>query len=141
MTEDSADPISSPRWVEAMLSPAAHGVWRSLVARFVRDEEVVGSNPATPTTRTSASLLVRRPRRKGSKGRRPKHPDDEKTHELAHEVFEEEGVRGRQAEYPDDEKACEFARGPSAVPGPKRPVETSSAPPESIRPTAQCPQR
>ena len=26
-----------------------HGVWRSLVARFVRDEEVVGSNPATPT--------------------------------------------------------------------------------------------
>ena len=100
MTEDSADPISSPRWVEAMLSPAAHGVWRSLVARFVRDEEVVGSNPATPTTRTSASLLVRRPRRKGSKGRRPKHPDDEKTHELAHEVFEEEGVRGRQAEYP-----------------------------------------
>ena len=25
------------------------GVWRSLVARFVRDEEVVGSNPATPT--------------------------------------------------------------------------------------------
>jgi hypothetical protein len=24
-------------------------VWRSLVARFVRDEEVVGSNPATPT--------------------------------------------------------------------------------------------
>ena len=49
MTEDSADPISSLRWVEAMLSPAAHGVWRSLVARFVRDEEVVGSNPATPT--------------------------------------------------------------------------------------------
>ena len=26
------------------------GVWRSLVARFVRDEEAVGSNPATPTT-------------------------------------------------------------------------------------------
>jgi hypothetical protein len=25
------------------------GVWRSLVACFVRDEEVVGSNPATPT--------------------------------------------------------------------------------------------
>jgi hypothetical protein len=24
-------------------------VWRSLVARFVRDEEAVGSNPATPT--------------------------------------------------------------------------------------------
>jgi hypothetical protein len=28
------------------------GVWRSLVARFVRDEEAVGSNPATPTTAT-----------------------------------------------------------------------------------------
>ena len=27
----------------------SHGVWRSLVARVVRDEEVVGSNPATPT--------------------------------------------------------------------------------------------
>ena len=27
----------------------AFGVWRSLVARFVRDEEAVGSNPATPT--------------------------------------------------------------------------------------------
>ena len=27
-----------------------YGVWRSLVARFVRDEEVVGSNPATPTS-------------------------------------------------------------------------------------------
>ena len=26
-------------------------MWRSLVARFVRDEEVVGSNPATPTYR------------------------------------------------------------------------------------------
>lgn len=28
---------------------AHDGVWRSLVARFVRDEEAVGSNPATPT--------------------------------------------------------------------------------------------
>ncbi|ETI82270.1 MAG: hypothetical protein Q618_VCMC00002G0092, partial [Varibaculum cambriense DORA_20] len=24
-------------------------MWRSLVARFVRDEEVAGSNPVTPT--------------------------------------------------------------------------------------------
>ena len=56
MTEDSANPISSPRWVEAMLSPAAHGVWRSLVARFVRDEEVVGSNPATPTKEEAHEL-------------------------------------------------------------------------------------
>jgi hypothetical protein len=27
----------------------AGGVWRSLAARFVRDEEAAGSNPATPT--------------------------------------------------------------------------------------------
>jgi hypothetical protein len=27
-------------------------VWRSLVARFVRDEEAVGSNPATPTNKS-----------------------------------------------------------------------------------------
>ena len=30
-----------------------HGVWRSLVARFVRDEEVAGSNPVTPTNKTA----------------------------------------------------------------------------------------
>ena len=41
--------------ISAILDPAhprdrgGIGVWRSLVARFVRDEEVVGSNPATPT--------------------------------------------------------------------------------------------
>jgi hypothetical protein len=29
----------------------SHGVWRSLVARFVRDEEAAGSNPVTPTAR------------------------------------------------------------------------------------------
>ena len=28
-----------------------YGVWRSLVARFVRDEEVAGSNPVTPTVK------------------------------------------------------------------------------------------
>ena len=32
-------------------------MWRSLVARFVRDEEVVGSNPATPTHEERDSLL------------------------------------------------------------------------------------
>jgi hypothetical protein len=26
-----------------------HGVWRRLVARVVRDDEVAGSNPVTPT--------------------------------------------------------------------------------------------
>ena len=34
---------------------ARRGVWRSLVARFVRDEEVVGSNPATPTEKMCTS--------------------------------------------------------------------------------------
>jgi hypothetical protein len=34
-------------------------VWRSLVARFVRDEEAVGSNPATPT-RLSESFGIER---------------------------------------------------------------------------------
>ena len=63
--------------------------------------------------------------RSGRRGRgfKSRHPDDEDVRELARETSEEEGVRGRQAEYPDDEKACEFARGPSAVPGPKRPVQ------------------
>jgi hypothetical protein len=36
-------------------------MWRSLVARFVRDEEVVGSNPAIPTLPTPVSLHVRAP--------------------------------------------------------------------------------
>jgi hypothetical protein len=30
-------------------SRSGGGVWRSLAARFVRDEEAAGSNPATPT--------------------------------------------------------------------------------------------
>ena len=37
---------------------ASRGVWRSLVARFVRDEEVVGSNPATPTASKYVSALT-----------------------------------------------------------------------------------
>ena len=37
---------------------ASHGVWRSLVARFVRDEEVVGSNPATPTIQKTRHVRV-----------------------------------------------------------------------------------
>ena len=35
-----------------------NGVWRSLVARFVRDEEAVGSNPATPTVNFEADSLA-----------------------------------------------------------------------------------
>jgi hypothetical protein len=34
----------------ARLAPdAAIGLWRSLVARLVRDEEAAGSNPVSPT--------------------------------------------------------------------------------------------
>ncbi len=57
-----AEPATRPLDFSATRSNL--GVWRSLVARFVRVEEVVGSNPATPTskgrfrrkTRTRASL-------------------------------------------------------------------------------------
>ena len=35
--------------LRARLRHPLFGVWRSLVARFVRDEEVAGSNPVTPT--------------------------------------------------------------------------------------------
>src|SRR5262249_22179492 len=50
-------PPSVPPLVNRCAAPPRHpldlpriiGVWRSLVARFVRDEEAVGSNPATPT--------------------------------------------------------------------------------------------
>ena len=35
------------------------GAWRSLVARFVRDEEVAGSNPVAPTTPSRASPASR----------------------------------------------------------------------------------
>jgi hypothetical protein len=45
---------------------ASSGVWRSLVARFVRDEEAVGSNPATPTQKLSiAESPPARPRQRG----------------------------------------------------------------------------
>ena len=37
-------------------------MWRSLVARFVRDEEAVGSNPATPTqVRAPVEIIDRGP--------------------------------------------------------------------------------
>jgi hypothetical protein len=35
-----------------------YGVWRSLVARFVRDEEVAGSNPVTPTNFSGQNLIL-----------------------------------------------------------------------------------
>ncbi len=43
----------------ARLCPRTTGVWRSLVARFVRDEEAAGSNPVTPTTSSHVSDVVR----------------------------------------------------------------------------------
>src|SRR5215207_2387913 len=39
------------RWARLSQARCSYGVWRSLVARFVRDEEVAGSNPVTPTSR------------------------------------------------------------------------------------------
>jgi hypothetical protein len=36
-----------------------YGVWRSLVARFVRDEEVAGSNPVTPTVERLVRYTLR----------------------------------------------------------------------------------
>ncbi|QQC39254.1 hypothetical protein I6I08_10440 [Actinomyces oris] len=64
----------------------------SLLMRFPTRRGRKAEGLSTPTTRTSASLLVRRPRRKGSTGRRPEHPDDEDVRELARETPEEEGV-------------------------------------------------
>src|SRR5690606_28106955 len=47
------------------LGPLAIGVWRSLVACLVRVEEVVGSNPATPTVPDEAACeFSRRPLRR-----------------------------------------------------------------------------
>ena len=45
-------PVCGPA-ASATYCSARLGVWRSLVARFVRDEEVVGSNPATPTEQSA----------------------------------------------------------------------------------------
>ena len=42
---------------EVWLYSLGTGVWRSLVARFVRDEEAVGSNPATPTVNRRDRLV------------------------------------------------------------------------------------
>ena len=45
-------PPPQRRWrTSARLATRGIGVWRSLVARFVRDEEVAGSNPVTPTNK------------------------------------------------------------------------------------------
>jgi hypothetical protein len=33
-------------------------VWRSLAARFVRDEEAAGSNPATPTEKFQVDAMI-----------------------------------------------------------------------------------
>ena len=44
----------------AAYTGVSFGVWRSPVARFVRDEEVVGSNPATPTRAVKVTLLYTR---------------------------------------------------------------------------------
>jgi hypothetical protein len=42
-------PVCSPVLVARLAPDAAIGLWRSLVARLVRDEEAAGSNPVSPT--------------------------------------------------------------------------------------------
>lgn len=42
----------------AKFSNTEIGVWRSLVARVVRDDEVAGSNPVTPTIVGSGKNLA-----------------------------------------------------------------------------------
>ena len=58
---DAADPRGDQRlirfqgaggarvWLPPACSGGSIGLWRSLVARFVRDEEAAGSNPVSPT--------------------------------------------------------------------------------------------
>ena len=54
--------VSQRAWIFTLVPTlnGSLGVWRSPVARFVRDEEVVGSNPATPT-RVVLTSRVKRP--------------------------------------------------------------------------------
>jgi hypothetical protein len=46
------------RWARLSEAWCSYGVWRSLVARFVRDEEVAGSNPVTPTSRIPGQMDI-----------------------------------------------------------------------------------
>ena len=43
--------ILVPQPMAPLVGAIFHEVWRSLVARFVRDEEVAGSNPVTSTSK------------------------------------------------------------------------------------------
>jgi hypothetical protein len=47
------------RWARLSQARCSYGVWRSLVARFVRDEEVAGSNPVTPTVKFLVRVTFR----------------------------------------------------------------------------------
>ena len=47
-------------WAPKNIRGCFFEVWRSLVARFVRDEEVAGSNPVT-STKEIGTLLMERP--------------------------------------------------------------------------------
>ena len=51
-----------------------HGLWLSLVERFVRDEEAAGSNPASPTTRTAYLLWRKAQRKSPAQQNPPEHP-------------------------------------------------------------------
>src|SRR5580693_3639311 len=54
-------PKLSAKLTEVRSRAPRSGVWRSLVARFVRDEEVAGSNPVTPTLHIRRSPIIRWP--------------------------------------------------------------------------------
>jgi hypothetical protein len=47
------------QWARLSEAWCSYGVWRSLVARFVRDEEVAGSNPVTPTVERLVRYIFR----------------------------------------------------------------------------------
>ena len=51
-------PKLSAKLTEVPSGASCSGVWRSLVARFVRDEEVAGSNPVTPTLRGGVVMVA-----------------------------------------------------------------------------------
>ena len=77
----------------AWLLPFFRGV-AQLVARLVRDEEAVGSNPATPTTSPQASYRLRRLFYRICKSRRCAHSA---AAPLPHKIFDSQIFRGGPA--------------------------------------------
>ena len=57
----------TPKSADPSLRPSKFGLWLSLVERFVRVEEVQGSNPCSPTI---PEVWAKRERRAGKAGNR-----------------------------------------------------------------------